>query len=104
MDLVIVFVAMFWWTAQFDGAALLCVVVKTLSHVARLSGGWIWERGGLCVGRMIADIHATVVFCFSVAVGVARSSTGNHLSVYGGSGYCSSTMDVSLGQTKLVDV
>ena len=35
---------------------------------------------------------------------MALGSTGGHCSVCGGSGYCSFTIDVSLGQTKLVDV
>ena len=35
---------------------------------------------------------------------LALGSTGGHCSVCGGSGYCSFTIDVSLGQTKLVDV
>ena len=34
----------------------------------------------------------------------ALGSTGGHYCVCGGSGYCSLTIDVSVGQTKLVDV
>ena len=77
-----------------------CVASSSVHcHVAGLSRGGL-GRGGLSERGTTADIRETDVPVPLDAGKMAVCSTGCHCSVCGGSGHCSSTLDVSLGQKK----
>ena len=82
-----------WWVSQRVASSS-----KLCHRVVHLSGWWTCE-----CGRVTEEVR----LMFSVPPDAATKvlgSTGGHKFVCGGSGYCSLTIDVSLGQTKLVDV